>query len=98
MAETDGIRLDDNLVIGADDVVRCTHCGTAVGRRGGGFLADALRNELPPAAAGPQVRGKPELFVDRRVVLRQISCPGCYVSLLTEVVPVDEPSFRTKDV
>lgn len=98
MAETDSARLDDNLIVGDDEVIRCVHCDTAVGRRGADFLADALRSELPPTAAGPQVRGNPELFVDRAVIMRQISCPGCYVSLLTEVVPADEPSFRTKSI
>jgi len=40
----------------------------------------------------------PALFVDRAIVLRQAFCPGCFTVLMTEIVPADEPRFRTKAI
>ncbi|MDP6182978.1 MAG: hypothetical protein QF609_04110, partial [Gammaproteobacteria bacterium] len=50
------------------------------------------------AAAGPQIRARAELFVDQKMVLRQSICPTCYVVLLTEIVPEDEPERRNRKV
>jgi N-methylhydantoinase B len=92
------LRLDDNLVSRADGFVTCAHCGYIVGERGAGYLRHALRREGTPSQAGPQIRGKPNLFVDEEVVFRQWCCPGCHVALLTEVVPAGEPVYRSKEV
>jgi N-methylhydantoinase B len=48
--------------------------------------------------AGPQIRRKPELYVDEEIVFRQWCCPGCFVALQTEVVPAGEPTYRSKEV
>ncbi len=37
-------------------------------------------------------------FADRHVLLRQIFCPGCLVLLQAEIVPADEPSWRTRSL
>ena len=92
------MRIDDNLTKGDDGALVCAHCGTLVGRPGLGFLSEAVRVTGPPGAAGPQVLEHAERFVDRTVGFRQLCCPGCYVALLTEVVPEDEGSFRTKEL
>jgi N-methylhydantoinase B len=98
VAAGQGTRIDDNLAKGPDGALLCTHCGTTVGRPGETFLSEAVRVTGRPGAAGPQVREHAERFVDRAVGFRQLCCPGCYTALLTEVVPEDEDSFRTKEL
>jgi hypothetical protein len=46
----------------------------------------------------PQIRGKPELYVDEKIVFHQWCCPGCFVALQTEVVLAGEPTYRSKEV
>lgn len=92
------LRLDDNLVVTADEMVRCAHCGYELGKRGPNLLGAAVIREGAPEEAGPQIRGRPAHFVDEAIVFRQFCCPGCYVALLTEIVPAGEQSYRSKEV
>jgi len=39
-----------------------------------------------------------EVFVDRVMLLRQRLCPGCYIVLQTEIVPVGEPEWRNRRI
>ena len=51
----------------------------------------------PSAGRGARRRG-PARFTDRAMVLRQSFCPSCLTLLATEIVPGDEPSYRTWSV
>lgn len=92
------MRVDDNVELLPDGSTQCAHCSTSIGDGGGGALAGALVVERPAAAVGPGLRAAPSLFTDRPIVLRQRLCPGCLVALATEVVPSDEPEFRSWQV
>lgn len=92
------MQLDDNVMMSADGALTCAHCGAGLGQRDEPFLALALQRVREPEAAGPQIRARAALFVDCEMVLRQSLCPGCHVVLLTEIVPADEPSWRSKQV
>lgn len=89
------INIDDNLQQAEDGTVSCRHCGTAVGVAADPFR-DARIRESTPQEAGPSVRAQPQHFTDREVVLRQVLCPQCLTLLQAEIVPADEPSFRTR--
>ncbi len=75
---------------------RCAHCATPLAERGQNYLEGALRHEAPSSEAGPHIRGNPQEFVDMPVVFRQFCCPGCYVALLSEIVPAQEVQYRLK--
>lgn len=87
--------IDDNLEQRADGTVACRHCGTTIGIAAKP-LRDARVRECEPEEAGPSVRAEPRHFTDRRVILRQSFCPQCLTLLQAEIVPADEPSFRTR--
>jgi hypothetical protein len=91
------VHIDDNLELRPDGAVACRHCGTAVGVAAEP-LRDALVRERDPQDAGPSVRAEPAHFTDRRVVLRLTLCRGCLTQLQAEIVPADEPSFRTRNL
>lgn len=74
--------------------IRCTECAAELGTALDPY-ENAIRREQPSTAAGPGVRVAPEVFTDRSVVLRQQFCPNCLVLLNTEIVPADEPEYRT---
>jgi N-methylhydantoinase B len=92
------LRMDDNLVIGVDRIVRCAHCGTTIGERGKDQMKYAVERRGEPTIAGPNIRGTAGKFVDEIVVFKQQCCPGCNVALLTEIVPADEQNYRTREV
>lgn len=90
------MQIDDNLEVSASGaIVSCTHCATVVGECTDEPLGRAIRRELPATAAGAVVRAAPARFTGRPIVLRQLFCPGCATLLGTEIVPQDEPSYRT---
>lgn len=91
------LNIDDNLAQADDGTVSCRHCGTAVGVADQPFRNARVR-ESAPQEAGPSVRADPRHFTDREVVLRQVFCPECLTLLQAEIVPADEPSFRTRAV
>jgi hypothetical protein len=91
------IHLDDNLQQYPDGSVTCRHCGTTLGQADEP-LRDARVRQCAPQDAGPSVRADPRQFTDRQVVLRQSFCPKCLTLLLSEIVPGDEPSYRTRSV
>lgn len=91
------LQIDDNLEQRPDGDVVCRHCGTAVGVAAEP-LRDALVRERDSLEAGPSVRAEPRHFTDRRVVLRLTLCPQCLTQLQAEIVPADEPSFRTRNL
>jgi N-methylhydantoinase B len=92
------LRMDDNLVVGVDRIVRCAHCGTTIGERGKDQMKYAVERRGEPTIAGPNIRGTAGKFVDEIVVFKQQCCPGCNVALLTEIVPADEQNYRTREV
>ena len=65
----------------------CSHCGHIICRKDEDFLSHLRVFEGSPSEAGPQVWPEPSTYIDARVVFRQYYCPGCYVALLTQVVP-----------
>jgi hypothetical protein len=89
------VYIDDNLEQDAGGTVRCRHCSTATGSAADP-LRDALVRQGPPSDAGPSVRADASHFADRQVLLRQVFCRGCLVQLQAEIVPADEPSWRTR--
>jgi hypothetical protein len=91
------LHIDDNLEQRLDGTVACRHCGTAVGIAAEP-LRDARVRESDPEEAGPSVRAEPRHFTDRPVILRQSFCPQCLTLLQAEIVPADEPSFRTRSL
>lgn len=84
------LRTDD-----ATGAVLCQHCDARIGDSVAEPMAHALRRERPSTEAGPGVHADPSAFVDRPILLRQTFCPGCLTLLSTEIVPADEPSYRT---
>jgi len=92
----DGRILDDNLLVDMTGNTCCRHCGTVVGTDKGLFLSKAHRREGSPALAGPQIHGDPAHFVDEKIVFRHTCCPGCFASLLTEIVPISDRGHRLK--
>jgi N-methylhydantoinase B len=91
-----GTVLDDNLVQDAAGNARCKHCGAEAGAAGEQFLSKAHRREGPSTLAGPQIHGDPANFVEEKIVFRHYCCPNCFVSLLTEIVPVSDRGYRLK--
>ncbi|MBF6570610.1 MAG: hydantoinase B/oxoprolinase family protein [Candidatus Binataceae bacterium] len=91
-------RIDDNIVTDADGRWICAHCGTTLAEPGRNYLDGAHLRRGVPAEAGPQIRGEPAMFVDQHIVFRQFCCPGCYVAILTEIVPNDETQYRVKEL
>jgi hypothetical protein len=91
------LQIDDNLEQAPDGTVACRHCGTAIGVAAEP-LRDARVRETDPQEAGPSVRAESRHFTDRPVVLRQSFCPECLTLLQSEIVPADEPSFRTRNL
>jgi N-methylhydantoinase B len=89
--------IDDNLDLAADGTVACRHCSVVTGTASDP-LAAALVRQGPPWQAGPSVRADSSNFADRDVLLRQVFCPGCLVLLQAEIVPADEPSWRTRSL
>lgn len=92
------MKIDDNIVLRSDGAVTCAHCQAPLGTAPDHPLSEALRRERPSLAAGPGVHVDPARFTDRTVVLRQSFCPSCLTLLTTEIVPADEPPYRTWSV
>ena len=92
------MKIDDNIVLGPDGAVSCARCRAPLGTAPDEPLAKALRRERPSLAAGPGVHVDPARFTDRAVVLRQSFCPSCLTLLATQIVPGDEPSYRSWSV
>ena len=90
-----GRAVDDNIARNDAGEFHCRHCGALLGQDAGPWLEHALRREFPAVNAGPQIRARPETFVDTPIVMRQCLCPGCYVALRTEIIPADEPERRS---
>lgn len=91
------MHIDDNLDLRGDGTVACQHCSTVTGTAGDP-LSDALVRQSSPREAGPSVRADSSNFADRDVLLRQVFCPSCLVLLQAEIVPADEPSWRTRSL
>ena len=89
------MQIDNNLEVAVTGDVTCRHCGASLGHASDGRLENALRREQPSTAAGPGVHVAPATFTDRTVVLRQAFCPSCLALLSTEIVPADEPDYRS---
>jgi hypothetical protein len=91
------MRIDVNTVADGD-IVRCAHCEAELGSLPDHPFAKVLRTVRPSTDAGAGVRVPPAEFTDREVVLRQSFCPACLTLLSTEIVPADEPEYRTWSV
>ncbi|WP_205622944.1 hypothetical protein [Sciscionella marina] len=86
--------IDFNLCTDENGAVVCRHCETTIGDSRSSPMNKALRHARPSVDAGPGIHADPALFVDRGIMLRQVSCPGCFTLLRTEIVPAEEPSYR----
>lgn len=96
---SDGLtRIDDNLTLGGDGAVHCSHCDAVTGSGRTAPLDAAVVRVGRPSLAGPQVADNASLFVDREMEFRQTLCPGCFTALQTEVVPADEEPVRGKSL
>jgi hypothetical protein len=91
------MHIDDNLDQGPDGTVTCRHCSAVTGTASDP-RRDALVRQSDPREAGPSVRADASNFADREVLLRQAFCPRCLVLLQAEIVPADEPSWRTRSL
>jgi hypothetical protein len=91
------MRIDDNLEQDGGGIVTCRHCSAVTGTASDP-LRDALVRQRDPREAGPSVRADASNFADRDVLLRQAFCPGCLVMLQAEIVPADEPAWRTRSL
>lgn len=86
--------IDLNLSVDAGQVV-CRRCGEQLGDVATEPLAKALVHERPSTQAGPGIHVDPATLTDRPIVVRQTFCPQCLTLLATEIVPADEPTYRT---
>jgi hypothetical protein len=91
------MHIDDNLDLRDDGTVVCRHCSTVTGTARDP-LGGALVRQSSPREAGPSVRADSSNFADREVLLRQVFCPRCLALLQAEIVPADEPSWRTRSL
>jgi hypothetical protein len=91
------MQIDDNLDLRDDGTVACRHCSTVTGTARDP-LGGALVRQSSPQEAGPSVRADSSNFADRDVLLRQVFCPRCLTLLQAEIVPADEPSWRTRSL
>jgi hypothetical protein len=91
------MHIDDNLDLRDDGTVACRHCSTVTGTARDP-LGGALVRQSSPLEAGPSVRADSSNFADRDVLLRQVFCPRCLTLLQAEIVPADEPSWRTRSL
>jgi N-methylhydantoinase B len=91
------VYIDDNLSQDGDGTVTCRHCSAVTGSASEP-LRDALVRQSSPREAGLSVHADASNFADRDVLLRQVFCPRCLVSLQAEIVPADEPSWRTRSL
>ena len=89
------MKIDDNIDLADDGAVTCSRCAAALGQAPDRLLVHALRRERPSRAAGAGVHVDPARFTDRSIVLRQAFCPSCLTLLTTEIVPADEPVYRS---
>lgn len=90
-------RLNENLVIRLDNMIRCAHCEVVLGDTNQP-LKNAILREGAPSLAGSHIKSHYQLHVDRPVIFRQLLCPACFTSLSAEISPSDEPSPRDKFV
>jgi hypothetical protein len=91
------MQIDDNLDLRDDGTVACRHCSAVTGTARDP-LGGALVRQSSPREAGPSVRADSSNFADRDVLLRQVFCPRCLTLLQAEIVPADEPSWRTRSL
>ncbi len=91
------MKIDDNMLV-EGGIVRCAHCAAELGTVPDHAREKVLMREQPSLAAGQGVRVDPSAFTDRPVILRQAFCPQCLTLLSTEIVPGDEPGYRTWSV
>ena len=87
------IEVNENLVVtlgGPAPVVSCAHCGHVI-TESGDIRSGLAFHEGVHTEAGPQIYPEPERCVDARIVFREWYCPGCWVAVLTQVVPDNHP-------
>ncbi len=89
-------RLDDNLVLVADESIACAHCGYHLADSRADTHLDLAIYEGPSHAAGPQVTSDPSTYVDDEIVFRQLSCPGCWTSMYASIVPAVHPDHMSE--
>jgi N-methylhydantoinase B len=77
-----GTPIDDNLAL-HDGQVGCRHCGGILGGLQNGLPTGAVLRELPVPVAVPGMAGGD--YVDRELVFRTYSCPGCATQVHAEV-------------
>ena len=82
-----GLRVTEalQLVEGADGrEYRCLRCDTSLGAASANYKLSCIIEETPVTAANPHI-ADPSRYVDCGIVLRRYHCPGCGVTLETDV-------------
>ncbi len=78
---------------GADRRWRCARCQTLLGMAKDNYKAGAIVEESEITAANPHI-APPARLVDAPLVLRHYHCPGCAVTLETEIALAGDPLFH----
>ena len=97
-------RDDDTRVVAAGEALelagsgearrwRCARCHTVLGPRETNYKLGAVLEESPVTAANPHI-AEPSRLVDSALVLRRYHCPGCAVTLETEIARPRTPPFH----
>jgi len=89
------MNISGSITMDGSGVTACAACCHILGDATSNPLSKAIVREQPSTAAGPGIRENPKLYTDRPIVLRQAFCPACLTLLSTEVVPGDEPTYRS---
>lgn len=78
-----GLRFHESVVQRAGRNA-CVHCAADLGAAAENYKMSTLRRERTPAQANIEV-APAELWIDRKVVVREFFCPGCATLLNVEV-------------
>jgi N-methylhydantoinase B len=91
---SDRVMLNENLVLTVDDEQRrvtCAHWCHPLAEGDRDYRDDLSVHEGPSTEAGPQIWPNWSDYIDTPVVLREGYRPGCFVVVVTEVVPENHP-------
>jgi N-methylhydantoinase B len=76
---------------GDDSKWACPECGQILAATTENYKDGAARLEQPPQEVDPEQYPDPSLFCEDEYVIRRFLCPGCGVTLATELCLADDP-------
>jgi N-methylhydantoinase B len=97
LAETDGDRVAEYLVLDDAGRIACRMCGQDICGERESPKDGLVRRDLPIRAAGPNFVD-PATYIDAEVQLRQFSCPSCATLVDTEVALQGDPVLRDTEL